>query len=634
MCGIAGFVDSSGPNPVPQELLAAMADRIRHRGPDDEGSYAEVHHGIAAGLVHTRLSIIDLTSGHQPLCNEDQTTWVVFNGEIYNFQELRKDLQEKGHQFKTQSDTEVLVHGYEVYGRDLPKYLRGMFAFAVWDKKNQVLFLARDRVGKKPLFYSVQSGKIAFASELSALSCAPWISKEVSPEALHDYLTFLCVPAPLTIFKDIQKLSPGCFLEWTKDRVSIESYWSPPFFPKHKITEFEAVEEIRRLFKEAVRIRLMSEVPLGAFLSGGIDSSAVVAMMAQTSGQRVKTFSIGFDEEEFNELSFARAVAKRYGTDHHEEIVRPNAIAILPMLVRRFGEPFADASAIPTYYLSQMTKRKVTVALSGDGGDELFAGYRRHLGFLLAEKYQRAVPAFIRAGICGAMSSFFRNHGRQSLGGGIRRFLDAAQLCPSARYVRWVGFFDEKEKRQLYQKDFNNRINEYVSDHWIRDLFEQAKGGAPLDAILAVDTRFYLPNDLLTKVDITSMAHSLEVRSPFLDSLLLEFVCRLPAEIKLRRGHLKYLVKKAFQEDIPSANLNRKKMGFAIPLAKWIRGPLQEPLREGLLSQQARIRRYFNQERIREMISVHSAYKRDYAYELWALLVFEYWLREFQTGSV
>ncbi len=555
--------------------------------------------------------------------------WVVFNGEIYNFQELRNELEQKGHRFKTDSDTEVLVHGYEEYGEELPRRLQGMFAFAIWDKNRQRLLLARDRMGKKPVFYSEKAGKFVFGSELSVFREIPWISRELSFPALHDYLTFLCVPAPRTIFQDIQKLPPGHFLMWERGQLKVESYWELRYSPKLKISEEEAREEIRRLFREAVNARLMSEVPLGAFLSGGLDSSIVVAVMAKLSSKKVKTFSIGFEEEEFNELPFARVIAKRYQTDHHEEIVRPDAVGLLPRLVRQFGEPFADASAIPTYYLSKMTRLGVTVALSGDGGDEIFGGYRRHWGFKIAEGYQKQIPAWLRTGITRASSPFLKKAGRQSTLGSIGRFLQASELDKTERYLQWVGFFNEAEKQSLYCDDFLADMNGYQSTGLIHQLFEQAEEETALDAILSVDTKFYLSNDLLCKVDMMSMAHSLEVRCPFLDTRLVEFVSRLPSEMKLKKGKLKYLVRTAFQKEIPQENLNHRKMGFAVPLAKWIRGPLQQALREGLLSQQTQIRRYFKQEKMSEMFSLHLEGKRDYAYELWGLLVLEYWHREF-----
>jgi asparagine synthase (glutamine-hydrolysing) len=503
-----------------------------------------------------------------------------------------------------------------------------MFAFAVWDKRNQALFLARDRMGKKPLFYSQKAGRFAFGSELSVFREIPWISRELSFAALHDYLTFLCIPAPKTIFQEIQKLPPGHSLIWKRGKVKVEPYWELRYSPKLKITEWEAIEEIRRLFREAVNARLMSEVPLGAFLSGGLDSSSVVAVMAKLSSQKIKTFSIGFEEQEFNELPFARIVAKRYQTDHHEEIVRPDAVELLPRLARHFGEPFADASAIPTYYLSKMTRQGVTVALSGDGGDEIFAGYRRHLGFKWAEDYQKKIPAWFRAGFANGSQTVLKKAGRQSLFGAMVRFLQAGELNKSERYLQWVGFLDESKKQSLYRGDFLADMNGYRSTGLIEQLFDQVGKETALDAILSVDTKFYLPNDLLCKVDMMSMAHSLEVRSPFLDTRLVEFVSHLPSEMKLKRGKLKYLVRTAFQEEIPQENLHHRKMGFAVPMARWMREGLRETVREGLFSGQTRIGRYFKKEKMNDLFLAHLSGKQDHAYELWGLLVLEHWHRE------
>ncbi len=616
MCGIAGVIELGVPT-VDRPLASRIGSSLRHRGPDAEGFYSDRQDELSITLVHTRLSIIDIHKGHQPLSNEDESVWVVFNGEIYNFQELRKELKEKGHRFKTDSDTEVLVHGYEEYGQELPKRLQGMFAFAIWDRNRQRLFLARDRMGEKPLFYSQKAGRFAFGSELSVFREIPWISRELSFAALHDYLTFLCIPAPRTIFQEIQKLPPGHSLIWERGEVKVDPYWELRYSPKLKITEWEALEEIRRFFREAVKARLMSEVPLGAFLSGGLDSSSVVAVMANLSSQKIKTFSIGFEEQEFNELPFARVVAKRYQTDHHEEIVRPDAVELLPKLARHFGEPFADASAIPTYYLSKMTRQGVTVALSGDGGDEIFAGYRRHWGFKIAEGYRKRIPSWLRAGIAGV-----------GVPGSIGRFLQASELEKAERYLRWVGFLDESEKQSLYRGDFLANMNGYRSTGLIEQLFDQAGKEAALDAILSVDTKFYLPNDLLCKVDMMSMAHSLEVRCPFLDTRLVEFVSRLPSEMKLKKGKLKYLVRTAFQKEIPQENLNHRKMGFAVPMAQWIRGELRESVREGLFSDKTRIVRYFKRDTMNEMFAAHLSGKRDYAYVLWGLLVLEHWHRE------
>src|SRR5436190_1797235 len=393
MCGITGYVRSDGA-PVDRDLLARMNGAIRHRGPDDDGFYFS--EGV--GLAMRRLAIIDLKSGHQPIHNQDSTAWIVFNGEIYNYRQLRAQLEKLGHKFYTDSDTEAIVHAYDQYGTDCPRYLRGMFAFAIWDERTRSLFLARDRVGKKPLLYAQHNGQLIFGSEFTALLAHPDVSREVNYEAIHHYLSFICVPAPLTAYQSIRKLEPGHWLLWRDGEIKTERYWQLDFSNKIDISEQEAGQRVVDLLRDAVKVRLMSEVPLGAFLSGGIDSSAVVALMAQESSEQVKTFSIGFEEQDFSELHHARRVAEHVGADHHEFIVRPDALEVLPLLVEHYGEPFADSSAIPTYYVSRETRRYVTVALNGDGGDETFAGYERYIAMGLAEKY-RKVPSFLRESV-------------------------------------------------------------------------------------------------------------------------------------------------------------------------------------------------------------------------------------------
>jgi asparagine synthase (glutamine-hydrolysing) len=439
VCGIAGIVRSDGA-PVDRELVARMNEAIRHRGPDDDGFYF----GDGVGLAMRRLSIIDLKSGRQPIHNQDRTAWIVFNGEIYNYRELRAQLEKLGHKFYTDSDTEAIIHAYDQYGSDCPRHLRGMFAFAIWDERTKSLFLARDRVGKKPLLYAELDGELVFGSEFTALLQHPGISRDVDFEALHHYLSFICVPAPLTAYRAIRKLEPGHSLLWRQGEIKTERYWQLDFSKKVSIDEEAAGERVVELLREAVRIRLMSEVPLGAFLSGGIDSSAVVALMAQESPERIKTFSIGFDEQDFSELHHARRVAEHVGADHHEFIVRPDAMEILPTLVEHYGEPFADSSAIPSYYVSKETRAYVTVALNGDGGDECFAGYQRYAAMNLAQKYAN-LPGALRNGVIAnvvrALPGF---DARQNPLRKAKRFVAAASLPPVERYLRWVSAFDEE----------------------------------------------------------------------------------------------------------------------------------------------------------------------------------------------
>src|SRR5216683_2477391 len=442
MCGIAGIVRNDA-KAIDEVLLSRMCAAIRHRGPDEDGFYV---HG-PVGLAMRRLSIIDLKGGQQPIHNQDRTAWIVFNGEIYNYLELRKSLEKLGHRFYTNSDTEAIINAYERYGSDCVKHLRGMFAFAIWDERTQELFLARDRVGKKPLLYAQVNGQFVFGSEFSALLLHPEISRDILPQALDYYFSFMCVPAPLTVYRSIKKLEPGHTLRWRKGEIRTERYWQPDFSHKLKITEAEAGERAIEILREAVRVRLMSEVPLGAFLSGGIDSSAVVALMSEESSERIKTFSIGFDEQDFSELHHARRVAEHVGADHHEFIVRPNAMEILPTLVEHYGEPFADSSAIPSYYVSRETRAYVTVALNGDGGDECFAGYERYAAMNISQRYAN-LPGLLRNGLIEPVVKAlpgFASHPNPLRK--AKRFVAVASMPAVERYLRWVSAFDEEAKQ-------------------------------------------------------------------------------------------------------------------------------------------------------------------------------------------
>src|SRR5438094_1418874 len=625
MCGIAGIVNKDGA-PVDRELLTRMNEAIRHRGPDDDGFYFS----DGVGLAMRRLAIIDLAHGQQPIHNQDRTAWIVFNGEIYNYRELREELEKLGHQLYTNSDTEAIVHAYDQWGTDCPKYLRGMFAFAIWDERTKSLFLARDRVGKKPLLYAEVNGNLVFGSEFTALLANPDVSRDVNLEAIHHYLSFICVPAPLTAYQEIKKLEPGHSLLWRNGEVRIERYWQLDFSRKTNLNEADAGERVVELLREAVRVRLMSEVPLGAFLSGGIDSSAVVALMAQESSEQIKTFSIGFDEKDFSELHHARRVAEHVGADHHEFVVRPDAMEILPTLVEHYGEPFADSSAIPSYYVSRETRRYVTVALNGDGGDECFAGYERYAAMNLAQRYARLVPAVIRNGV-------IRNFARalpqaQSRKNPLRkaqRFVDAASLSPVQRYLRWVSAFDEQAKLDLYSNDFRNETAAFSTVAFIEPWFAKANGSGIVDASLLTDTMTYLPNDLLVKMDIASMAVSLEARSPFLDHHLMEFAASLPEGLKLRGMTTKYLLKRVLKKFVPEENLSRAKMGFGVPINHWFRGAMQPSLRETLLSEKALARGLFNRASVRQLIDQHVANKVNHEARLWSLLMLELWFERF-----
>ncbi|PWT92244.1 MAG: asparagine synthase (glutamine-hydrolyzing) [Blastocatellia bacterium] len=624
MCGIVGVVRSDSKT-VDQTLVSRMCDAIRHRGPDEDGFYFN----DSVGLGMRRLSIIDLAGGQQPIHNQDRTAWIVFNGEIYNYLELRDKLEKLGHKFYTNSDTEAIIHAYDRYGSDCANHLRGMFAFAIWDERTQELLLARDRIGKKPLLYADVNGQLIFGSEFTALLLHPDVSREVNTEAIDHYLSFMCVPAPVTAYKAIKKLEPGHTLRWRNGEIKTERYWQPDFSKKLDINEEEAGEQAIKLLREAVRVRLMSEVPLGAFLSGGIDSSAVVALMSQESSEKVKTFSIGFDEQDFSELNHAKRVAEHVGADHHEFIVRPDAMEVLPILVEHYGEPYADSSAVPTYYVARETRKHVTVALNGDGGDEAFAGYERYAAMLLAERYRR-LPKFLRDSVIREavelLPSSEVNRGRIRY---AKRFLKAAALPKVERYLRWVSVFDSEAKSSLYSKDFLHEVGTTRAASVLEPWFVHANGAGVLDASLLADTMTYLPNDLLVKVDIATMAVSLEARSPFLDHHVIEFAASLPERFKLRGLTTKYLLKKVLRQLLPSENLDRRKMGFGVPIGHWLRGKMQPFLREVLLSEKSLGRGFFEPATIKRLLDQHCNAERDYSHQLWTLLMLELWFNRF-----
>jgi asparagine synthase (glutamine-hydrolysing) len=624
MCGIVGIVRSDGRD-VDRGLLTRMADTVRHRGPDDDGFYLNG----PVGLGMRRLSIIDLAGGAQPIHNRDRTAWIVFNGEIYNYRELRAQLEKLGHTFYTNSDTEAIIHAYDRYGADCPKHLRGMFAFAIWDERTQELFLARDRVGKKPILYAQINGQLVFGSEFSALLLHPDISKDIDFEALNHYLSFMCVPAPLTAYREIRKLEPGHSLRYRKGEITIERYWQPNFSKKVDIREQEAGERAIEILREAVKVRLMSEVPLGAFLSGGIDSSAVVALMSEESSAPVKTFSIGFEEQDFSELHHARRVAEYVGADHHEFIVRPDALEVLPILVEHYGEPYADSSAVPTYYVARETRKHVTVALNGDGGDESFAGYERYAAMRLAERYYR-IPAGIRDTVIRqAVELLPSSETKRSRVRDVKRFVEAASLPKVERYLRWISVFDTQAKQDLTTEKFRQETQTNSAAAIIDPWFARANGSGIVDAALLADIMTYLPNDLLVKVDIATMANSLEARSPFLDHHVIEFAASLPEKYKLRGLTTKYLLKRVLRKLLPAQNLDRRKMGFGVPIGDWFRGELQPFLRETILSESAMKRGLFKPEAVKRLVELHTRSERDYSHQLWTLLMLELWFQRF-----
>jgi asparagine synthase (glutamine-hydrolysing) len=558
------------------------------------------------------------------MCNEDQSVWVVHNGEVYNFPELRTELKARGHRFRSNTDTEVIVHLYEDMGPECVTRLRGMFAFAIWDERTQELFCARDRVGKKPLVYAEIGGDFIFASEIKSLLQDPAVSRDLDHEALHHYLTYQYVPGPQTIFKQIKKLPPAHTLSLKNGRVSIRRYWELSYEPKVRASdENELIERFRALFEEAVRIRLRSDVPLGAFLSGGLDSSAVVAQMSACMDRPVKTFAIGFDDADFNELQYARQVAGLFGCEHTEYVVKPDALQVLPSIIRHYDEPYADPSCVPTWYVAQLTRRHVTVALNGDGGDESFAGYERYYANLLAAR----VPDFACAPLRALARFLPHRQARWSLLRRAKRFLGGLHADPAQRYIGWLCYFTGAMKHDLYTPDFAAEIGACDSVRLMADALQCARAEGLLDQTLSADVSLYLPYDLLAKVDIACMAHALEARSPFLDHKLMEFAASMPQEMKLRGSVSKYCLKKAFAKQLPPEILHRKKMGFGVPLQRWFQNELRQPLHDVLLDSRTTQRGYFRRAAVEKLLHEHMHARADHSYRLWALFYLELWHR-------
>ncbi|MFL6229578.1 MAG: asparagine synthase (glutamine-hydrolyzing) [Pyrinomonadaceae bacterium] len=629
MCGIAGFVNTLDAPPARERaaVLTRMCRVITHRGPDDEGTL--VTDGVALGM--RRLSIIDLSGGHQPISNEDGTVSIVFNGEIYNFKELHAELQSRGHVFRTHSDTEAIVHAYEEYGAACVEHLRGMFAFAIWDARERTLFLARDRVGKKPLYYALtERGTLVFGSELKSLLEHPEVEREIDAQALDAYLTFGYVPDPLCILRGVNKLPPGHHLTYVGGRLSISQYWDFPFDGEGDAKSRRAddyLEELRALLDESVRIRLISEVPLGAFLSGGVDSSAVVGLMARHTDRPVKTFSIGFNEDSYDELRYARVAAKYFNTEHHEFVVTPDIVQIVDELAWHFDEPFADPSALPTYMVSKLAREHVTVALSGDGGDELFAGYTRYLVEQRRAPFER-VPRVVRRGLMRPLSE------RLPHGAWGRNYLHNVSLDAADRFLDSVSVFTRLTRGALYTDAFRAQLtDEGASGANFRALASRVRTGEPLDALLYLDSKTYLPGDILTKVDRMSMAVSLEARAPLLDHKLIEFVARIPASLKLRGGETKHIFKRAISDFVPAEILHRAKQGFGVPVQQWINEQLREQMRDTLTDRRARERGYAEPRYVAQLLSEHERGRRDHAAPLWALFMLELWHRVFIDGA-
>ena len=634
MCGICGIFNFNNKEPIDKNLIQRMTSVLKHRGPDDEGYYfgsQVAGRRSQVGLGVRRLSIIDLETGHQPIHNENKSIWIVFNGEIYNFRDLREVLEKKGHRFYTNSDTETIVHLYEDYKEDCVKHLRGMFAFAIWDNKKKTLFLARDRMGQKPIIYAIFKNSLIFASEIKSLLQVPGVKREIDFKALDYYLTYQYIPSPLTIFQNMKKLPPASILICDeKGQIRIKRYWNLSFRSKTKMLEEEYSQRILELLTEATRLRLISDVPLGAFLSGGIDSSAIVGLMSQLTSQPVKTFSIGFEEEDFSELNYARIIAKLFGTDHHEFIVKPRIVDILPKLIWHYDEPCADSSTILLYYIAQETRKYVTVALSGDGGDESFAGYERYRAHKIASYYEK-LPGFLREKIITKVLSHFPEPAkRKSLLRRLKHFSQAISLSPEERNIYWHSYFNKEEKNRLYSQEMRERVKNVNSSDYLLEVYRKSDGKDFLDQTLFVDLMTYLPEDLLVKMDIATMANSLEVRSPFLDHKLMEFNATIPSNLKLKGLTSKYILKKTLKKLLPAKILKRGKMGFGVPIGKWFRKELKDYLKEILLDRKSLSRVYFERKRIEELLVEHASGRIDHGYRLWTLLNLELWHRVFK----
>jgi asparagine synthase (glutamine-hydrolysing) len=635
MCGIYGVISLEKELGGNESLLAEMARVMVHRGPDDEGSF--YGKGVALGM--RRLSIIDLEGGHQPIANEDETVWVVCNGEIYNFEELKSSLEKCGHVFRCNSDTEVIVHLYEEEGLDLFKRLRGMFALALWDVRSSRLILARDRLGKKPLYVHRGARRILFASEIKSILQAGDVHRRVDFRALWEYLALGYVPAPLTLFEGIEKVLPGHYMVIEANRVDDHQYWNLRFDQVDTSSEAEWVERVREKLLEAVRIRLVSDVPLGAFLSGGIDSSAIVAAMARLTGQPVKTYAIGYEGEDsyYNELPYAQVVAEAFGTDHHEIIVRPDVGGLLPKLIWHLDEPIADSAFITTYLVSELARQSVKVILSGVGGDELFGGYRRYLGDGLSTYYKllpRAVrmkwlPAVL-AGLPQDRHSGWKNFFRFA-----NAFAKSAELPPALRYMSYVTLFSPEVRARLWRDapaimPLNG--DESASEIMMK-YFDDCREADRLTQIIYVDIKTSLADALLALTDKMSMAASIECRAPFVDHELVELTSRMPSHLKVRGLSMKYLLKQVVQPWLPRDILRRKKRGFGAPIGAWLRKDLDGLVQEMLSEAQVEKRGFFNWAVVQDIITMHRTQRGDYTDHLLALINFELWCRIFLDGT-
>ena len=654
MCGITGVCWRDPAAAVSPDVFQNMIAVLSHRGPDDVGMYdsrsahtetsnrpmqAEWPSRTGVQLGHRRLSIIDLGKGKQPLSNEDGTVWVIFNGEIYNFRELHVILKNRGHRFQTESDTEVIVHLYEDHGSGLLEHLRGMFAFALWDARKQRLMLARDRVGQKPLLYRWEKQRLLFASELKSLLQVPGIERKVVPQALDHFLTYRYIPHPLTILDGFQNLPPGHFAIYQNGKLKLQQYWSPPYRKEQSITKSSSSREtktkhqwqleLRTALTESVRLRMRSDVPMGAFLSGGIDSTIITGLMQELSQEPVRSFSIGFPIAEYDEREFAREASHHLGTVHHEKIVSPTEIERLPKLIWHYDQPFADSSAIPTMALSEMTKEHVTVALSGDGGDELFAGYDRYKAVKLSEKFDRLPQWFRKFLSWNLWQKIPASINQKTFRRRLKRFLATMGKRPEERYFEWVSLFSSHLLQGLYSKEFRSVLQDRSSAEFLMQAYQFCPERDFITRTTCADFLTYLPCDILHKVDIASMSVGLECRSPFMDHQVSELAATMPIEFKMNKGIGKKILIDTFSDLIPISIQKRAKMGFGVPLGPWFRDELKETLREILLDQQTFSRGYFDSSKLEIILQQHFRSEVDQSEQIWALLCLELWHRMF-----
>ena len=626
MCGITGIFDTRGQRPIERAVLHRMNESQHHRGPD-EGS---LHIEPGLGFGHRRLSIIDVSTGQQPLFNEDGSVVVVFNGEIYNYQELIPELQALGHVFRTRSDTEVIVHAWESWGEACVSRFRGMFAFALWDRNRDTLFLARDRLAVKPMYYAVlDDGCLVFGSELKSLLAHGGLRRDIDPQAVEQYFALGYVAEPRSIFLQAKKLQAGHTLTWQRGQAAATpvEYWDVRFTLNNKISEAEACVELNERLRESVRLRMISEVPLGAFLSGGVDSSAVVAAMAAISNEPVNTCSIAFDDPAFNESAFAQTVADRYQTKHSVETVRSDDFDLIDTLARLYDEPYADSSAIPTYRVCQLARKHVTVALSGDGGDETFGGYRRYRLHLMEERMRSALPQAVRRPLFGLLGKLYPKADWAPRVLRAKTTFEGIARSAVEAYFHSVSILRAPMRAQLFSPRFKSALAGYNAQEVFDHHAARADTADPLALIQYLDLKTYLVGDINTKVDRASMAHSLEVREPLMDHELVEWMASLPSSLKIRGQEGKYLLKKAMEPHLPNAVLYRPKMGFSVPLARWFRGPLRERVRESVLGPRLAATGWFNATYLKELVDQHQSGARDHSAPLWTLLMFEAFLR-------